>query len=718
MKRLLVLLLAASLPALLLAQPIDTVQVGSTWCDVQHNGTVGRMIAKSSDGFVHLIWMNALDSGQSSRHIFYNYVNPNGIQGWPMTGIQVDNTTRAGYACLDVNSAGIAFPAFHVIDNSYPILHTVMAVDLGPHWGAFLSWPITATVPLDSLIWPQMQIGHNGRLHIVSTQVTAEANQPLCQYYTYGTYNPGNYSITYPNPVWTFMDTTMNVAATVSTSDLSDRVAFVWTRPRHTYGSTEYNTYNNDVYYLIDNDGVSPIFELRYNLTNFLPPDLSYLPDTLRAEMDTLRAYTDVSACFDNSDYLHVAFTTIGYYELENRPPTMNSLIWHWSEQYPAELRLVADGWFGGVSPGSGHHNVQRSSLSGSNGYLYCAYQQYDQDSMHLSSAGLPSGEVYVSVSIDGGLNWSVGTNVTHTITPYHASPGQCFSETDPSLAKQVDDYLHLMYVMDRNAGTGQPMTLNPVYYHRVQTSLIPTTPLMPQDILFHVEPPPPPPRLEVTIVPNQPPWYPYPPLRYDMTIHNISTRPQTFDVWNKFRTPSGTYMPCFGPIHRTLPSGAQPMRTLIQMIPYTLPAGVIYYISYIGTYPTVIVDSSYFTFTNLASSGNKQWTSESDLYDDCFDEYAAETEVGLPDGITLSQNYPNPFNLSTAISYQLQVASLVNLSVYDISGKRVAELVNGILEAGTHSVTFDASGLTSGVYLYKLEAGDFTKTQKMVLLK
>ncbi|HDH58030.1 MAG TPA: T9SS type A sorting domain-containing protein, partial [Bacteroidetes bacterium] len=69
-------------------------------------------------------------------------------------------------------------------------------------------------------------------------------------------------------------------------------------------------------------------------------------------------------------------------------------------------------------------------------------------------------------------------------------------------------------------------------------------------------------------------------------------------------------------------------------------------------------------------------------------------------------------------LSYKLQDASIVNLSVYDISGRKVAELVNGWRDAGVHKVTFDSSGLASGVYIYRIHAGDFSATGKMVLMK
>ena len=83
-----------------------------------------------------------------------------------------------------------------------------------------------------------------------------------------------------------------------------------------------------------------------------------------------------------------------------------------------------------------------------------------------------------------------------------------------------------------------------------------------------------------------------------------------------------------------------------------------------------------------------------------------------------VSQNYPNPFNPTTAISYQLQTKVHVTLIVYDLIGDRVATLVNEDQEPGTHQVTFDGSHLASGIYFYKLVAGNVVATKKMVLVK
>jgi hypothetical protein len=88
------------------------------------------------------------------------------------------------------------------------------------------------------------------------------------------------------------------------------------------------------------------------------------------------------------------------------------------------------------------------------------------------------------------------------------------------------------------------------------------------------------------------------------------------------------------------------------------------------------------------------------------------------PENFGLSQNYPNPFNPTTAIGYQLPKASYVNLAVYDVSGRKVFELAEGLRAAGVHEVTFDAVNFASGLYFYRLEAGDFKAVRKMVLIK
>jgi hypothetical protein len=93
-------------------------------------------------------------------------------------------------------------------------------------------------------------------------------------------------------------------------------------------------------------------------------------------------------------------------------------------------------------------------------------------------------------------------------------------------------------------------------------------------------------------------------------------------------------------------------------------------------------------------------------------------SEGELPVLFTLKQNYPNPFNPSTIISYQLGTKSYVTLKIFDVLGREAATLVNGIEQPGYKSVNFNAGNLVSGVYYYRLQAGNFIETKKFVLLR
>ena len=94
------------------------------------------------------------------------------------------------------------------------------------------------------------------------------------------------------------------------------------------------------------------------------------------------------------------------------------------------------------------------------------------------------------------------------------------------------------------------------------------------------------------------------------------------------------------------------------------------------------------------------------------------ESIANIPAEFALGQNYPNPFNPSTTINYDLPSSNFVTLKIYDLVGKEVATLVNEKLDAGRYSATFNGSNLASGMYFYKISAGEFTFVRKMVLIK
>ena len=98
--------------------------------------------------------------------------------------------------------------------------------------------------------------------------------------------------------------------------------------------------------------------------------------------------------------------------------------------------------------------------------------------------------------------------------------------------------------------------------------------------------------------------------------------------------------------------------------------------------------------------------------------EVTAESKVEKPREFALGQNYPNPFNPTTAIRFQISDYGFVSLQVYDVLGRKVATLVNEVKEPGTYIVQWDASGVSSGVYFYRLRAGDFVQTKRMMVVR
>ncbi|MEO8169039.1 MAG: T9SS type A sorting domain-containing protein, partial [bacterium] len=147
---------------------------------------------------------------------------------------------------------------------------------------------------------------------------------------------------------------------------------------------------------------------------------------------------------------------------------------------------------------------------------------------------------------------------------------------------------------------------------------------------------------------------------------------------------------------------------------------------SFIAGHGTTIDPHSY-TYTDVAPAGSIHYRLEQiDL--DGSTHYSESVQATIltstaegalfPKEFTLRQNYPNPFNPSTIIKYELPKESRVSLEIYNLIGQKVATLVEGMKPAGSHQVSFNASGFTSGVYMYKLSAGNQVFTKKMVLMK
>ena len=204
----------------------------------------------------------------------------------------------------------------------------------------------------------------------------------------------------------------------------------------------------------------------------------------------------------------------------------------------------------------------------------------------------------------------------------------------------------------------------------------------------------------------------------WDITIENIGTSFASFAAWTDVTMPDGSI---YGPlILRTglgLAPGANIYRAMTQGVPEPAPSGDYIYHAYVGGYPSNIIDEDSFTFEKAA--GEYTGTSPyQDWYINGWDIPEDAAMSNIPSEFFLDQNFPNPFNPETTINFGLPEDGIVKLDIFNILGRRVATLVDSKMEAGYHSVVWNGVSLSSGVYFYKIQAGDNVMIKKCILMK
>jgi outer membrane protein assembly factor BamB len=198
-------------------------------------------------------------------------------------------------------------------------------------------------------------------------------------------------------------------------------------------------------------------------------------------------------------------------------------------------------------------------------------------------------------------------------------------------------------------------------------------------------------------------------------TVINNTEELQRVDLWTMAFDFNGR---SHGPFKTFNNVAISPHETLTghlsQRVRNAAPLGNYVYVAYCGEYPSEVIDSSCFDFEIIAggvAEGDGGW-----LLTGSFDK--AHLAASIPSEFGLGRNYPNPFNARTTISYQLPIRSHVNLEVYNLLGEKVATLVDSRRQSGCRSVTWDGSEFSSGIYFYRLSAGDYTETRRMILVK
>ncbi len=212
----------------------------------------------------------------------------------------------------------------------------------------------------------------------------------------------------------------------------------------------------------------------------------------------------------------------------------------------------------------------------------------------------------------------------------------------------------------------------------------------------------------------------------YSATITSNLPEPEHIDIWTLALTPGATLI---GPIWRIndfpiLPGGTISADGIWQEVPVNAPLGVYTFGMRVGDYPDVVVAEDSFTFEVIpavaASANAISWTGGG------YETLVELAESGIAYGVDLlpkeylvAAAYPNPFNPSTTISVSLPQAADLTVSVYNVNGQLVAELVDASLVEGTHQFTFDASNLASGLYFVRATVpGQMNQVQKVMLMR
>jgi len=151
----------------------DTTTIGTTWQDRQSNGTIGRMLDKDSDGYLHLSWMNGLNQYAQERHIYYNCIDPEGTQTYPGVGVQVDASDRSGYVNLALRSDNIPMFAFHQQFDPSNYFHAAVGWQTFPYSSTFgvYELPILYCWGYEhETVWPKIAIDRDDQIHVVITR--------------------------------------------------------------------------------------------------------------------------------------------------------------------------------------------------------------------------------------------------------------------------------------------------------------------------------------------------------------------------------------------------------------------------------------------------------------------------------------------------------------------------------------------------------------------
>jgi hypothetical protein len=499
---------------------IQIDQWGATYYDYQKNGSMGRMIAVGPAGHRHMLFHETRGVYGTSypRWITYNCKSPLDTWLYGTAGRKIAGgaNINAGYGNIAVLHNGREVAVYHQLGSLLPWSTTLAVGDAGYICNSSNAFVNKYDLP-DSLwgvpnhaIWPNMGILYDANvdtdyIHVVATEGKTSGGDMhliymrchlitgdnlVCETPTTqpGVTSPiviGPNTMLVPNKLVGFFGECPNIpgeypntiSVIVATSPVSRKAAIVFTNKRESGGTAQ----NNDVFY----------FESTTNGNEWLAG--TWPPTFANGELINItnyptsakeRAYTDVAACYDYNDNLHIVWNAQWYDSIAGLV-SMDANLYHWSVD--SGISTIASGYWDDTWPGGWCRNVCKMSISAldpiyhpggspDSVFLFVTWTQFNGDNMpnpDNSIGGYTNGEIYAAVSKDAGQTWTPGFNLTGTHTPDCAA-GTCLSEHWSSLAENMyDGNLHIEYVCDRDAGgivqDEGGWTDNPMMYMHVE---------------------------------------------------------------------------------------------------------------------------------------------------------------------------------------------------------------------------------------------------------
>ncbi|MBK7091956.1 MAG: hypothetical protein IPH59_09605 [bacterium] len=450
--------------------PNSTLQVGTTWNDMQQNGSMGRQIVIGG-GWIHNAW-NYLPAGSASnRNTSYYAYSLSGAMTASNAGID-PAANGAGFASIgyDATGSGRAVVAYHKLDDNRTKLARGDGLGLStfsvfnfPAAGVNCQNVVSGAGSVDGpYFWPKIAVDVNGSnqpiAHVVSTEYSgAQVNLSLVYYKT-------NAGMTAPSAtcgLW--IDSTTTVSAVIQQDPNSNKVAIVWLRSADGAHADAIQQRNNDVVFTESTD-LGTSWMLPTNITNYVGANLE-------------RAYTDLSALYSSDGCLHILWTTSYFDSSSSVVGNQGARLYHWDNcQQCRSLVADADNSEIDCKRGIWNKNISKMNLSecfvAGSYRLYATYtfftgdDQGDPGPHDCSAAGWANGEIYAQVSHNNGAIWGPPVNLTNT-TSNNCAAGACNSEHWSSSAPYVTDSLRIQYILDRDAGavayTEGSWTNNPV---------------------------------------------------------------------------------------------------------------------------------------------------------------------------------------------------------------------------------------------------------------